>query len=203
MGYRHYVGYIPKKDLPEIMEEAKRLKSLIGTPKKDDEDDTYSQYEITSYLRHKAKEVLCVGKLYYKNTESIYDALYKNKGEDFSNEDTEFFFVNGNTLLLDVALAQMGIWADLMRKWEPIIHKILSGKKLTMDEKCELLEISDLFKQEYKHYDFAIKTKATGAPTLEWLKPYFSWQFNYASVETYQKHADFDYENNAICVFAY
>ena len=88
MGYRHYVGYIPKKDLPEIMEEVKRLKSLIGTPKEDDEDDTYSQYEITSYLQDKAKEIFCIGKLYYKNTESIYDALYKNKGDDFSNDDT-------------------------------------------------------------------------------------------------------------------
>ena len=28
------------------------------------------------------------------------------------------------------------------------------AKKLTMDEKCELLEISELFKQEYKNYDF-------------------------------------------------
>ena len=48
MGYRHYVGYIPKKDLPEVMKEVERLKSLIGTPKEDDEDETYSQYEITS-----------------------------------------------------------------------------------------------------------------------------------------------------------
>lgn len=202
MGYRHYVGYIPKKDLPEIMKEVERLKSLIGTPRGDDEDDTYSQYDITSYLQDKTTEILGVGKLYYKNTESIYDALYKNKGKDFSNDDTEFFFVNGNTLLLDVAFAQMGIWADLMRKWESIINKILNKEKLTMDEDCELLEISELFKQEYKSYEYAVKAKEKGT-NLEWLKPYLTYQFNYSSVETYQKHMNFDYENNAICVFAY
>lgn len=202
MGYRHYVGYIPKKDLPEIMKEVERLKSLIGTPKEDDEDDIYSQYEITSYLQDKATTVLELGKLYWKNTDPIVKALYDNKEEDYSNEDTEFFFVKGNKLLLDVSFAQMQIWADLMRKWELIINKILNEEKLTMDENCELLEISELFKQEYKSYDYAVKAKEKGT-NLEWLKPYLKYQFNYSSVETYQKHMNFDYENNAICVFGY
>ena len=202
MGYRHYVGYIPKKDLPEIMKEVERLKSLIGTPREDDEDDTYSQYDITSYLQDKATSILELGKLYWKNTDPIVKALYDNKGEDYSNDDTEFFFVKGDKLLLDISFAQMQIWADLMRKWEPIVNKVLNKEKLTIDEECELLEISELFKQEYRGYDYAVRIKEKEVD-LEWLKPYFKYQFNYSSVETYQKHMNFDYENNVICVFAY
>lgn len=202
MGYRHYVGYIPKKDMDEVMKEVERLKGLIGQPKEDYPDENYDMYDITNYLQEKATTVLELGKLYWKNTDSICDALYKNKGEDYSNDDTEFFFVNGNTLLLDVAFAQMQIWADIMRKWEPIIIKVLNKEKLTMDENCELLEISNLFKQEYKGYDYAIKAKEKQSD-LEWIKPYYKYQFNYSSVETYQKHINFDYENNQICVFAY
>ncbi len=184
------------------MKEVEKLKSLIGQPREDDPDENYSMYDITDYLQEKATTILELGKLYWKNTDSITDALYKNKGEDYSNEDTEFFFVNGNTLLLDVAFAQMQIWADIMRKWEPIIIKVINKEKLTMDENCELLEISNLFKQEYKGYDYAIKAKEKQGD-LEWIKPYYKYQFNYSSVETYQKHMNFNYENNQICVFAY
>ena len=60
-----------------------------------------------------------------------------------------------------------------------------------MDENFELLEISELFKQEYESYDSAARAKDKKTADLEWLKPYFSWQFNYSSVETYQKHKDF------------
>ena len=203
MGYRHYVGYIPKKDLPEIMKEVDRLKNLIGTPKEKYPDETYSQYEITSYLQDKATTVLELGKLYYKNTEPIYQALYKNKGEDYSNDDTEFFFVNDNKFLMNISYAQMEIWSEIMKKWEPIIAKILNEEKLTMDENCELLEIKELFNREHDHYDHAVnwwkKTDFGGKD----FKPYFDWQFNYAAVETFAIHKNFDYENNVLCVFAY
>ena len=156
MGYRHYVGYIPKKDLPEIMKEVDRLKNLIGTPREEYPDETYSKYDITSYLQDKATTALELGKLYYKNTDSIYQALYKNKGDDYSNEDTEFFFVNDDKLLLNISYAQMEIWSNLMKKWEPIIKKVLNEEKLTMDENCELIEIKELFNREYEHYDRAV-----------------------------------------------
>ena len=39
MGYRHYIGYIPKKNLPEVMKEVERLKGLIGTPRNEEDED--------------------------------------------------------------------------------------------------------------------------------------------------------------------
>ena len=203
MGYRHYVGYIPKKDLPKILEEAERLKSLVGKPREDDEDETYSMYEVTSYLRDQAKTILELGKLYYKNTESIVKALYDNKGEDYSNEDTEFFFVNDPDLLRSVSFAQMDIWCELMKKWQLIIDKVIEGKeKLTWEEEAELVEISKLFESEAKNTRFSKRNAAPGVKS-EWNKPYFNWQFNYAAVETFQKYMDFDNENNVLCVYAY
>lgn len=203
MGYRHYVGYIPKKDLPEIMKEVERLKSLIGTPREGDEDDTYSQYEITSYLRDKATAVLELGKLGWKNTDPIVKALYDNKGEDYSNEDTEFFFVNDPDLLRSISFAEMDIWSELMKKWQLIIDKVIEGKeKLTLEEQIDLTEISNLFKSEAQNTRFGKRNAAPGIKS-EWTKPYSNWQFNYAAVETFQKYMDFDNENNVLCVYAY
>lgn len=203
MGYRHYVGYIPKKDLPKILEEAERLKSLVGKPREDDKDETYSMYEVTSYLTGQAKEILELGKLYYKNTQPIYDVLYKNKAEDYSSSDTEFFFVNDPDLLRSISFTQMDIWSELMKKWQLVIDKVIEGKEeLTFEEQSDLVEISELFESESKNTRFSKRNAAPGVKS-EWNKPYFNWQFNYAAVETFQKYMDFDSENNAICVFAY
>lgn len=203
MEYRHYIGYIPKKDLSKILEEAERLKSLVGKPREDDEDETYSMYEVTSYLRDQATTILELGKLYWKNTEPIVKTLYDNKGEDYSNEDTEFFFVNDPDLLRSISFAQMDIWCELMKKWQLVIDKVFEGKeKLSTEEQCDLVEISKLFESEAKNTRFSKRNAAPGVKS-EWNKPYSNWQFNYAAVETFQKYMDFDNENNVLCVYAY
>ena len=54
MGYRHYVGYIPKKELPEILKQAEELRSKIGQPNPDYRDEVYSEYDVTRFMRNKA-----------------------------------------------------------------------------------------------------------------------------------------------------
>ena len=202
MGYRHYIGYIPKKDMDEIMKEVERLKGLIGQPRDDDPNYNYDMYDITNYLSDKAITVAELGKLYYLQDETLYDALYKNKGEDYSNDDTEFFFVNGNKLLLDVSYAEMSMWTNYIKKCKDVIQKVRTGEELTEDDKLMLSEIYRTFDREIETLD-----SANSRNRVNWsgndLEPYYSWQFNYEAVEMFKKHESFDYENNQICVFAY
>ena len=201
MGYRHYVGYISKKDLPEIMKEVERLKSLIGTPKKDDEDDKYSQYDITSYLRDKSTTILELGKLYWKNTESIVNVLYDNKGEDYSNEDTEFFIVNDNKLLLHLSYAMQKIWTNYIGEFKAALDKVINkGKEeLTEEDKINLKELRAGIDEEERYYKTAIKNEPGG-----WNFPaYNNWQFNYESCRVYNLHQDFDYTDKIMVVYAF
>lgn len=202
MGYRHYIGYIPKKDMDEVMKEVERLKGLIGQPRNDDPDDNYDMYDITSYLRDKATTLAELGKLYYLQDNTLYDTLYKNKGEDYSNDDTEFFFVNGNKLLLDVSYAEMNMWTNYMKECRDVIQKVRKEEELTEDDKLMLSDIYRTFDREIETLDFA-----NGRNRVNWfgndLEPYYSWQFNYEAVEMFKTHKNFDYENNQICVFAY
>ena len=202
MGYRHYIGYIPKKDMDEVMKEVERLKGLIGQPREDFPDDNYDMYDITNYLSDKATTLAELGKLYYSDTDTLYDALYKNKGEDYSNDDTEFFFVNGNKLLLDVSYAEMSMWANYMKECKDVIRKVRTGEELTVDDKLILSDIYETFNREIVTLDFANSRNRVNWSGND-LEPYYSWQFNYEAVEMFKKHESFDYENNQICVFAY
>ncbi len=200
MGYRHYVGYIPKKDMDEIMKEVERLKGLIGQPKEDYPDETYDMYDITSYLRDKAVKVLELGKLYYSNTDSIYHTLYANKVEDFSNEDTEFFTINDDKILLHLSYAMQKIYIDYNAKYKDIIDKILQGNKgLTEEEKVHLNELLRDFNEEQNHYNTAIKTESGG-----WdFAPYNQYRYDYEACRAYNLHESFDYTDKVMCVFAY
>ncbi len=201
MGYRHYVGYILKKDMDEVMKEVERLKGLIGQPRNDDPDEKYDMYDITNYLQEKATTVLELGKLYWKNTDSICDALYKNKSEDFSNDDTEFFTINDDKILLHLSYAMQKIYIDYNAKYKEIINKILnkSKKDLTDEEKTQFKELLDDIDREERYYNTAIKNESGG-----WdFPPYNNWQYNYEACRTYNLHKDFDYTDKVMVVFAY
>ncbi len=185
MGYRHYVGYIEKSKYDELVKEANTLEG----------------YEKTRFMRDNAVEIIEVGKLYYKNTDDIYNLLYANKVEDFSNDDTEFFTINDDKILLHLSYAMQKIYIDYNAKYKDIINKILKkGKKdLTDVEKEQLNELLSDFEEEQRYYKTAIKNESGG-----WdFAPYNEWQFNYVACRTYNLHKSFDYTNKVMVVFAY
>lgn len=210
MGYRHYVGYIPKQNIQEVLEHVKHLKSLIGTPRPSldgfivDEDDRYTDYDITEYLQDAASSLVELGKLYYSNTDPITKVLYDSKGDDYSNDDTEFFFVNDpdHRFLYKLSVASMECWTSFLTKAKASIDSCITTKTpLSIDQCADLLEVSELFKQEIRSQEFASKCIADSKQHP--FPPFFQYQFNYEAAKIYYIHENFDYENNILCVFAY
>lgn len=206
MGYRHYVGYIPKKDLPEILKEVEELKVKIGQPKENEPEEVYSDYDVTRFMRGKAIELLNLGKLYWKSQQGIYDLLYKNKTEDFSNEDTEFFLINDDRFLYNLSVECQKIWTNCLKEYKDTLKKVINLDKVDMNTKCNLPEIYELFDSEIRELETAIefnKIAEEENSKFRDLAPYNQWQYNYIAVEYFLKHKEFDYENNQLCVFAY
>lgn len=157
MGYRHYVGYIPKKDLPEILKEVEELKVKIGQPKENESEEVYSDYDVTRFMRGKAIELLNLGKLYWKSQQGIYDLLYKNKTEDFSNEDTEFFLINDDRFLYNLSVECQKIWTNCLKEYKDTLKKAINLDKVDMNTNCNLLEIYELFNSEIRELETAIE----------------------------------------------
>ena len=194
MGYRHYVGYLPKDKYEEVIAEAKRLEGLIGTPKEDCPDDTYSKFDVTNYLIEQVQYCEEIGKLYYGNTQPIYDLLYKNKTEDYSNCDTEFFFINDNNFFINLSIACMDCWNTYTKKLIPVFNKIFNKEELNIADMAEIAELSEMFERDIKQIEFSKK---------HGLKPFDEYRFYHLAQTYYDKYEDFNYEDKLLCVYAY
>ena len=148
-----------------------------------------------------------LGKLYWSSQQGIYDLLYKNKTEDFSNDDTEFFFINDNRFLYNLSVECQRIWINCLKKYKDTLAKSISSKeKLDMDTRSELLEIVQLFDSEINGFvltEKRLQAIAENNDTPKDLLFFNRWQYNYIAVEYFLKHENFDYENNQLCIFAY
>ena len=194
MSYRYYIGYIPKDKVEEITKEADKFKSLIGIPK-DNDDETYSMYDVTSYIRNQAVELYCLGNLYKMSENEILDILYENKSEDYSNEDTQFFFVNDDKFIYKLSRAYQKMWVDYLQKVNKALTKILDKKQLNEEDKRYIYNLTSDIRYEQACYEMA--------ENIDNCAPYNDWQFNYAACELYQMHKNFDYKNNVLCVFGW
>lgn len=183
MGYRHYVGYIEKSKYEEIVKEADKLEG----------------YKKTSFMQDNCTSLLELGKLYYKNTEPIYNALYEHKSTDFSNDDSEFFVIDDDKILLHLSYAMQNIWANWVKPCQEILAKVIAGQEATKDEKATLLELSETLKREVEDFEDGEKACEKGWET----PPYFTWQFNYEACRVYNMHKYFNYTDKVMVVFAY
>lgn len=194
MGYRHYIGYMPKSKLPEIMKKVEELKSKIGKPKEDDPEEKYDDWDITDYLQGQATLIMELGKLYCGNDGTrIQNVLEKNKAQDFSCIGTsEFYFVK-NEVLLELSYAFMDNYSEWRKKAKKGLEEIRDSDKPLTDKQKAFINclIFDDFESEIE-YDLNNKQK-----------PYDSDYYNYASCEFYMLHEYFDYKNNALCVWAW
>lgn len=194
MGYRNYIGYIPKSQLPEIMKKVEELKAKIGKPKEDDPEEKYEDYDITEYLQEQAILLHEFGKLYCnKNGEKVREIIEKNKTEDFSNEDTEFFFVKKD-VFLELSYAYMDSYCEYAREAKNKLDEMKKqNRPLTDEQKGFIAELS---------YDFWVvlyhNHNRDGV-----LKPYDPSYFNYGCCEFHILHEYFDCENNVICVWGW
>lgn len=195
MSYRYYIGYIPKDKVEEITKEANRLKSLIGTFKDNDEDETYSMYDVTNYMRSQAIELYCFGSMYNVGEDDVLSIFYENKSEDYSNEDTQFFFVKDDKFIYKLSKAYQKIWVDYLQKINKILTKILNKKKLSEEDKRYIYALTGDIRYEQACYEMA--------ENIDNCVPYNEWQFNYAACELYQMHKNFDYKNNVLCVYGW
>lgn len=194
MGYRNYIGYIPKNKLPEIMKKVEELKSKIGKPKEDDTEEEYEKWDIFDYLQDQATLLHEFGKLYYnENGAKVREIIEKNKTQDFSGEDDEFFFVKKD-VLLELSYAYMDSQCVYAKEVKDKLVEIMNqDSPLTEEQKRAIAEIrcdysKDLFSNSYRE-----KLK----------KPYNPSFFSYASCEFYMLHKYFDCENNVLCVWGY
>lgn len=194
MGYRHYIGYIPKRKLPEIMKKVEEIIAKIGTPKEDDPEEKYTNWDITNYLQGQATLLHEFGKLYYnENGKKVREIIEKNKIEDFSNEDTEFFFVKKD-VFLELSYAYMDSYCEYAKEAKSKLDEMKKqDTPLTDDQKGFIAELS---------YDFWVNI-FRNQHRDDVLKPYDPSYFNYGCCEFHMLHEYFDYENNVICVWGY
>lgn len=194
MGYRNYIGYIPKSKLPEIMKKVEELKGKIGTPKEDDPEENYTNWDITDYLQEQATLLHEFGKLYYnENGKKVREIIEKNKTQDFSNEDTEFFFVKKD-VFLELSYAYMDSYCEYAKEAKSKLDEMKKqDTPLTDDQKGFIAELS---------YDFWVNI-FRNQHRDDVLKPYNPAYFNYGCCEFHMLHEYFDCENNAICVWGY
>lgn len=189
MAYRYYIGYIPKNKLEEVMKEVNRLQSLIGTT--DEDGDTICTSHIDGYLRKQATQLYCLGSLCSLGENVIQEIIYENR-LDNSSGDREFFFVNNKDFLYKLSKGYQSIWCDYLMTVYTALNK--KENERTAKEVIALNKLRKVICKEFTEYKFS--TNFGG-------KPYSEDQFNYESVELYQMHTTFNYEDNALCVWTF
>lgn len=186
MGYKHYVGYIPKSEWNDIQKEIANMSDKA---------------EIQDYLQHRATIIVELGRLYRFPEESkISNLLYDRKTEDYSSDDCEFFFVDNDNefFLANIAIELQQCYVSWEENFIPMFEKLLKTGKLEINHEEKLL-IEDLrfnIKKDKAELEYSKKDCGKTAP-------YNDWQYNYEACRLYTIHRNFDYYNNMLCVFAY
>lgn len=103
MGYRHYIGYIPKEKFEELKNKYPNVEG----------------YEIQKIFRDNTINIYECGKLYYKNTEPIYDCIYNHKDWEIKDDDTEFFTLKSNKFLYELSRATYQCWINYLKSDSP------------------------------------------------------------------------------------
>lgn len=191
MAYRYYIGYIPKNKLEEVMKEVNRLESLIGTT--DEEGNTICAHTIDSYLWNQATQIYCFGNLCSLDERVIHKIIYKNRLDNSLDSPASkrlFFFVNNKNFLYKLSRGYQSIWCDYLKTLSTALNK--KKNERTANEVSALNKFKNVICNEITEYE--ISTSLGG-------KPYNENQFNYESVELYQMHTTFNYEDNALCVW--
>lgn len=187
MGYRHYIGFIPKQKLEEIRNLSKEEFMKLYGECYDEKLDKY--YFSCSVFEEKGQSssIHCIGKLYWNDTKEIYDTLYKYKLEDFphfESEDTEFFILKpNNDFFKELAKAY----------WNRYLKYIEEANKTTLG-KNEKDRLCGYFKET-----FEIMFEKNDNPFMlsrsdEYSFMTYNWMY---------LHKTFDYENNVIYISAW
>ena len=186
MGYRHYVGFIPKQKLEEIRNLSKEeFMKLYG-----DYDEYFDKYYFSCSVFEKkgqSSSIHCIGKLYWNDTQEIYDTLYKYKLEDFpyfESEDTEFFILKpNNDFFKELAKAY----------WNRYLKYIEEANEATL-AKNEKDRLCKYFKETFE----VMFEKNSNPFMLSRSDEYSFMTYNWMYL-----HKTFDYENNVIYVAAW
>lgn len=205
MGYRTYLGYIDKTNLSKIMEEVYKLELLIGTSKPNS-SDLYQKYDITEYLTSKATELIEFGNLAFLPTNDLYNFLISNKTKDYSNSDTEFYFLNDNErhFFYKLSCIQQQMWIDANKNFKNLLDKIIANNykiDLVGEDKITLCR----FKQSLEREEHMLEYSKRFYDSDTIFPPYNENQFNYVAVETFLTFKDkaFDYDNKILCCWGY
>lgn len=94
MGYRHYLGIIDKEKLEEL-----RNKVYVDTYYEDGVLDEHKEWLQFDEIRDNCFYYYNLGKLYFDETNEIYDELYKEEEKLIENEDIEMFICPQNIFL--------------------------------------------------------------------------------------------------------
>lgn len=186
MGYRHYVGFIPKDKFEEIKTLSKEefMKTYAD----------YYEYDNTYYFsasvfeeKGQSSSIHCIGKLYWKNTQEIYDTLYKYKLEDFpyfESEDTEFFILKpNNDFFKELAKAYWNTYIRYIENADDIT--LARGKKNRSNEWYK--ETFERMFEKNKNPFMLSNSDDFSFMTYNWM----------------HLHKTFDYENNVIYISAW
>ena len=194
MGYRHYIGYIPKSRLPEIMKKVEELKEKYEKPRKEYLGE-YTDDMITTFLQDQAILIYEIGKLYTSDFgKSIDKILYKNQTENFSSENYEFFFVK-NDILLELSYAYMDYWYKYTKKHiDKFIEILNSDNPLTKEQKEMINNNLNYYLGNYRNANIQEEREKKKSP-------YF-WTDDYVSCGFYTLYKWFDLENNVLCIWA-
>lgn len=195
MGYRYYVGYFSKDKMCEILKEADRIKGLIGTPKEDEEDENYEQYDVSRYLRHSIEKCYEVGKLWNDTSENDLDnLLHSNILYNYSSDEDEFYIIDNKKIFLQMSYIMQKLWC----KYLTPLKEALSGKSRTKEQDENIEELLRLLTAEIRICENS--SKYVGEIDFP---PFNSYQYNYLSSYYYEIHKNFDYDKYVLCIYAY
>lgn len=204
MGYRTYIGYIKKSELPVILKKTEYLRNLIGTARSKDPTDKYCEYDIFDYLRDSASKLAELGKLGYIQSDTFdkFLAECKDEAKDFSDPDREFYFIKEDIrdFFYKLCLTYQSLWVEYNDRICNVLNKILKAKgkcNLSENDYCILESLVANYNKEERYLGMA---KKYGKDHV----PYDSGQFNYLAVSAFltMKDSDFDYDNLALCIWS-
>ena len=91
MGYRHCIGFIDKEKLNEL-----RNKTYVDKYYEDGELDAHKEWLQFEEIIDNCDYYYNLGKLYFDETNEIYDELYKEKEDIIKDDDYEMFICSQN-----------------------------------------------------------------------------------------------------------